>query len=146
MKYIAILNGPNLNLLGIRNKEVYGNRDFATYLAALQEKTTGAAIRYFQSNIEGELINEIQQCGLDSNCAGIVLNAGGYTHTSIAIADAVEICRCPVISVHISNIFAREPERKTDLLAAKCRGMICGLGLEGYELAVNWLLTNVDSF
>jgi 3-dehydroquinate dehydratase-2 len=146
MKYVSIINGPNLNLLGTRDPSIYGNVHFDAYLADLRKTMTDIEIDYFQSNIEGELINELQRTGMDDNCIGIVLNAGGYTHTSIALADAVSISKNPVIAVHISNIFAREVERRTDLLVAKCRGMVCGLGLFGYKLAIDSLLNKIDSF
>lgn len=146
MKQIAIINGPNLNLLGQREPEIYGKESFDAYFQKLQLQFTQITLTQFQSNIEGEIIDEIQRRGMDAQCAGIVLNAGAYTHTSIAIADAIAAVPCGVIAVHISNIFAREPERKTDLLVAKCRGMICGLGLNGYKLAIESILNSVDSF
>lgn len=144
MSYVAIINGPNLNLLGLREPEIYGNKDFLSYLEELRKDFEGTDIQYLQSNVEGELINAIQEHGFAKDCAGIVLNAGGYTHTSIAIADAIASIKRTVLAVHISNIFAREEERRTDLLVAKCKGMICGLGLKGYKLAIEWLLTEAQ--
>jgi 3-dehydroquinate dehydratase II len=132
---IVIINGPNLNLLGIREPAIYGNRDFTSFIEELRSEYD-ITIDYYQSNIEGEIINFIQQQGFNSD--GIILNAGGYTHTSVAIADAVAAIKSPVIEVHISNIFAREEERKTSLLSRYCKGSISGLGLKGYELALLW--------
>jgi 3-dehydroquinate dehydratase-2 len=131
---IVIINGANLNLLGKREPEVYGTRDFGSYLDSLRKSYPDIRIDYFQSNIEGEIINIIQDNGF--SCDGIILNAGGYTHTSVAIADAVAAVKSPVIEVHISNIFAREEERKISLLSRYVIGIISGLGLEGYELAL----------
>ena len=133
---IAIVNGPNLNLLGTREPSVYGNRSFEDYLQELRAAFSGVELVYFQSNIEGELIDFLQQFSGE----GIVLNAGGYSHTSVAIADCVKAISVPVISVHISNIYAREGIRHHDLLAAYSLGQICGLGLMGYELALRRLL------
>lgn len=137
---ILIANGPNLNLLGIREKNIYGEQDFDQFLEKLRERMSVVELIYFQSNIEGELIDKIQEFGMDKQCIGIVLNAGGYAHTSVAIADAVKAVSINTISVHISNIFAREAIRHHDLLAAYSKGTISGLGLEGYALAVNYLL------
>ncbi len=136
--HITIINGPNLNLLGVREPEVYGNKDFDTYLDGLKKSYPGVQITYYQSNVEGELINKLQEYGFTSD--GIILNAGGYTHTSVAIADAVAAIKSPVIEVHISNIMAREAERKTSLLSKHCKGIISGLGLDGFELALTWLI------
>ncbi|MBX2905753.1 MAG: type II 3-dehydroquinate dehydratase [Taibaiella sp.] len=133
---IAIINGPNLNLLGTREPEVYGNENFRDFLATLDARFPSVEIAYHQSNIEGELINFLHAC-IDS-VDGVVLNAGGYTHTSIAIADAVAAIRIPVIEVHISNVLAREDYRKTSFIAAKCKGSISGLGLDGYALAIQY--------
>ena len=133
---IAIVNGPNLNLLGTREPSVYGNRSFEDYLQELRAAFSGVELVYFQSNIEGELIDFLQQFSGE----GIVLNAGAYSHTSVAIADCVKAISVPVISVHISNIYAREEIRHHDLLAAYSLGQISGLGLVGYELAVRRLL------
>ncbi len=135
---IAIINGPNLNLVGIREKDIYGSRTFDDFLTELQKRYPDVEFRYYQSNVEGELINDIQETGFLMD--GIILNAGAYTHTSLAIADAVAAVKAPVIEVHISNIAAREPVRHDSHLTAKCAGIISGLGLDGYRLAVEWLL------
>ncbi|MFM8805966.1 MAG: type II 3-dehydroquinate dehydratase [Sphingomonadales bacterium] len=135
---IVIINGPNLNLLGKREPEVYGAESFDTFLPSLRERFAAISIEYFQSNIEGELINEIQRAGFSSD--GIILNPGGYTHTSVAIGDAVAAIKAPVIEVHISNVHAREEFRRHSFVSPKAAGMICGLGLEGYALALQWLL------
>jgi 3-dehydroquinate dehydratase-2 len=135
MKKIVIINGPNLNLLGTRETGVYGNQNWDTYYKELQETLKSEVeLNYFQSNSEGELINAIQKFGKE--CDGIVLNPGGYTHTSIAIADAVKAIKIDVVCVHISLVHKREEERKTDLIAAYASGYLSGLGLEGYKLAV----------
>lgn len=134
---IAIINGPNLNLLGRREPVVYGSQNFNSYLEELKEKFPSVEFSYFQSNVEGELINELQRVGFD--VTGIILNPGGYTHTSVAIGDAIAAIDSPVIEVHISNIHAREEFRKISHVSAKARGTICGLGLKGYELAVHAL-------
>ena len=135
---IAIINGPNLNLLGTREPEVYGNKTFDTYLNSLINIFPDAQFQYFQSNIEGDLINAIQEYGFTTD--GIILNPAGYTHTSVAIGDAVAAIPAAVVEVHISNIFAREEFRKHSYVSAKCAGVISGLGLKGYELAVIYLL------
>lgn len=135
---IVIINGANLNMLGKREPEIYGNTSFDTYLNELKSLYPQHQIDYYQSNIEGEIVNFIQENGF--NCDGIILNAGGYTHTSIAIADAVVAIKTPVVEVHISNIFAREEERKLSLLSKYCKGIISGLGLDGYELALIWFV------
>lgn len=137
-KKVGIINGPNLNLLGQRQSDIYGDISFNVFLKKLQDKFEGVDIRYFQSNIEGELINEIQNIGF--NMDGIILNAGAYTHTSVAIGDAVAAIKCPVIEVHISNVFAREDFRKFSYLSSVCVGQITGLGLSGYELALRYFL------
>lgn len=141
MDRIFIVNGPNLNLLGTREPEIYGNQSFDDYLMGLRARFTHIEIEYFQSNVEGELVDCLQQIGGDEKCGGVVLNAAAYSHTSIAIADAIKAIIKPVILVHISNIYQREFERKTDLLISSARGMICGLGLNGYELAIRSLLS-----
>lgn len=135
---IAIINGPNLNLLGTREPEVYGNQTFEQYFATLQEKYPAIAFTYFQSNVEGELINELQRVGFSYD--GIILNPGGYTHTSVAIGDAIAAIKTPVVEVHISNVHAREEFRKISHVSAKAKGTIMGLGLKGYELAVNYFI------
>lgn len=133
---IAIINGPNLNLLGKREPGVYGNVAFDDYLLQLREMFPKVELSYFQSNVEGELINELQRVGFD--CDGIILNPGGYTHTSVAIGDAVAAIASPVIEVHISNIYAREAFRQLSHVSGKAAGVISGLGLKGYELAVHF--------
>jgi 3-dehydroquinate dehydratase-2 len=136
---IAIINGPNLNLLGRRETAIYGTLSFETFLSRLKEKYENQQITYFQSNIEGELIDHIHKCYQDGTDA-ILLNAGAYTHTSIAIADAVSSIPLPVLEIHISNVLAREDFRKTSFIAAKCIGSICGLGLSGYELGIQYFI------
>src|ERR1022692_516095 len=131
---LIIINGPNLNLLGIREPTIYGNQSFETYFEKLKSNYSGIEFHYYQSNIEGELINKLQETGFSFE--GIILNAGGYTHTSVAIADAIAALKTPVIEVHISNIYAREEFRKTSLLSAVCKGSISGFGLDSYRLAV----------
>ncbi len=135
---IAIINGPNLNLLGKREIDIYGEETFESFSKDLSERYANIEISYFQSNVEGELINEIQRVGFDHD--GIILNPGGYTHTSVAIGDAIAAIKAPVIEVHISNIFGREEFRKLSHVSAKAKGVISGLGLKGYELALNWLI------
>ena len=135
---IIIINGPNLNLLGKREPEIYGNNSFQTYFETLQEKFTAVNIHYFQSNIEGELIDKLHEIGFSYD--GIVLNAGAYTHTSIAIADAIKSITTPVIEVHISNTFAREEFRHRSFIAPNAKGIIIGFGLKSYELALNSFL------
>ncbi len=135
---IAIINGPNLNLLGKREPEIYGNLSFEQYLKQLKSLFPSVEFIYYQSNIEGELINELQRTGFE--CDGIVFNPGGYTHTSVAIGDAIISIKAPVIEVHISNINTREEFRKISHISAKAVGSIIGLGLKGYELAIRWLI------
>lgn len=135
---IAIINGPNLNLLGKRETDVYGNIPFEVYLEQLKLAFPTVAFHYYQSNVEGELINEIQRVGFDYD--GIVLNPGGYTHTSVALGDAIAAIKAPVIEVHISNVHAREDFRKMSHVSGKSVGSIFGLGLKGYELAVKWFV------
>jgi 3-dehydroquinate dehydratase-2 len=135
---ISILNGPNLNLLGKREPEKYGNQSFEDYLVSLKSKYPGISFEYFQSNVEGELINELQRIGFSSD--GVILNAGGYTHTSVALADAIASVKSPVIEVHITNIAAREDFRHTSLIARNCAGSISGFGLDSYKLAVEALI------
>lgn len=137
---IAIINGPNLNLLGTREPGIYGNQSFENYLVELTGKFPGIEFLYFQSNVEGELINEIQQVGFSFD--GIIINPGGYTHTSVALGDAIAAIKTPVIEVHISNIFGREDFRKMSHVSGKSVGVISGLGLRGYELAVTYFLSN----
>jgi 3-dehydroquinate dehydratase-2 len=135
---IAIINGPNLNLLGKREPGIYGNQSFETFLDDLKKKFPDIIFSYYQSNVEGELINEIQRAGFEAD--GIILNPGGYTHTSVAIGDAIAAIKAPVIEVHISNVHAREDFRKLSHVSAKAAGSIFGLGLKGYELAVQWFI------
>lgn len=135
---LIIINGPNLNLLGVREPSVYGNQSFVDYLETLKKKFTALQIDYFQSNVEGELINKLHEVGFSYD--GIILNAGGYTHTSVAIADAISAIKTPVIEVHISNIYAREEFRHNSLIAGKCKGSISGFGLDSYRLAVESFL------
>lgn len=135
---IAIINGPNLNLLGTRETDIYGNMPFEKFLEQLKKKYPKVKFSYFQSNIEGELINELQRVGFDHD--GIILNPAGYTHTSVAIGDAIAAIKTPVVEVHISNVHAREDFRKLSHVSGKAVGSIFGLGLKGYELAVEWLL------
>ena len=132
-----VINGPNLNLLGTREKSVYGNRSFEDYFKELMEVFPDHEIGYFQSNVEGELINKLHQIGFDYQ--GIVLNAGGYTHTSVALSDAIAAINTPVIEVHISNIHARESYRHNSLISKHCIGIIAGFGLDGYKLALQYL-------
>ena len=139
---IHIINGPNLNLVGKREPEVYGNRSLDQYLAELIEQFPQHSIDVFQSNIEGEIVDRLQQVGFDD--CGIVLNAGGYTHTSVAIADAVAAITAPVVEVHISNIYRREPFRHKSLLSPVCKGIIAGFGLDSYRLALHSFLFTTD--
>lgn len=135
---ISIINGPNLNLIGTRETDIYGSESFEHYFQKLRKKYEHVDFDYFQSNIEGEIINEIQRAGLKMD--GIILNAGGYSHTSVAIGDAIAAIKIPVVEVHISNIDAREEFRKLSHISAKCKGTISGLGLKGYALAVEYFL------
>ena len=138
---ILIINGPNLNLLGTREKEIYGSVSFESYLKKLRAHYHAITIEYYQSNVEGEIINALQNAGLLFD--GIILNAGGYTHTSVAIADAVKAISTPVVEVHISNTFAREPYRHTSFLAANVKGSIIGFGMESYRLAIESFVTGM---
>jgi 3-dehydroquinate dehydratase-2 len=131
---ILIINGPNLNLLGKRNPLIYGSESFEGYLASLKEEFKEIEIDYYQSNVEGEIITNLQQA--DGKYNGVILNAGGYTHTSVAIGDAVEAIETPVIEVHISNIFAREEFRQISYISPHAKGIISGLGLDVYRLAI----------
>lgn len=137
-KRITIINGPNLNLIGTREPAVYGSESLNDFLEKMKSRFPEAALTFFQSNVEGELINALHACRESAD--GIVLNAGAYTHTSIAIADAVAAIGLTVVEVHISNVYAREDYRKHSFTAAKCTGSISGLGLEGYALAVRFLI------
>lgn len=141
MKKIAIINGPNLNLLGKREIDIYGNKPFENFLNELKVKFPSVEFHYYQSNVEGELINELQRVGYSFD--GIVLNPAGYTHTSVAIGDAIAAIKTPVVEVHISNVHAREDFRKLSHVSGKAVGSIFGLGLKGYELAVEWFAASV---
>ena len=144
MKKIQIINGPNLNMLGVREPGIYGSEAFDTYLNNMRARYPEVDISYFQSNIEGELIDRMQQTAMraltDAPCDGIVLNAGAYTHTSVALHDCIRSLDCPVIEVHISNVHQREEFRHHSMISAACRGVICGFGLDSYRLAVEALL------
>ena len=140
MKSILIINGPNLNLLGRREPDIYGSRSFVDYLKTIEALFPDVQLRYFQSNHEGELLDKIHELGFEVD--GIVINAGALTHTSIALADALLAVTAPAVEVHISNVHAREPFRHHSYLSANCKGVIVGLGLTGYELAVRYLLTH----
>lgn len=135
---IAIINGPNLNLLGSRETDIYGNEKFELFFEKLQNNFPKASLTYFQSNVEGILINELQQQSLENDA--IIFNPGGYTHTSVAIGDTVAAINCPVVEVHISNIYGREDFRKMSHISAQCSGTISGMGLDGYTLAVHYIL------
>jgi 3-dehydroquinate dehydratase-2 len=135
---IQIINGPNLNLLGQREPGIYGSESMEAYLPQLQAKYPDVQIDYYQSNIEGELINKMQEVGFTYN--GIVINAGAYTHTSIALHDCIRSLRCPVIEVHISNVHQREEFRHKSMISAACKGVICGFGLDSYRLAIEALV------
>ena len=135
---ISIINGPNLNLIGTRETDIYGGESFEHYFQKLRKKYETVDFDYYQSNIEGELINEIQKAGMKMD--EIILNPGGYSHTSVAIGDAIAAIKIPVVEVHISNIDAREEFRKLSHVSAKCKGTISGLGLKGYALAVEYFL------
>ncbi len=135
MKKYIIINGPNLNLLGKREINIYGNEDFQGYFSKIKSKFQDMELFYFQSNIEGEIINKLHEIGFELD--GIIINAGGYTHTSVAIADAIKAIETDVIEVHISNIDAREEYRRTSIIGPNCIGSISGFGMHSYELAIN---------
>ena len=139
MKRILIMNGPNLNLLGKRDTEIYGGLDFKTYLEQLRERYPNERIDYFQSNMEGALIDKLHEAGF-GKCDGIILNAGAYTHTSIAIYDAIKAITTPVVEVHISNIWNREDFRHNSRIAKACKGVVVGFGLDSYRVALEGLL------
>ncbi len=145
MKHIEIINGPNLNLTGKREPEVYGNTTMEEYLEGLRARFPEVEITYYQSNVEGELIDRIQQvvrvpAAGNTAVDGLIVNLGGYSHTSVALRDALLAVPVPKVEVHLSNIFAREEYRHHSLITSACRGMVCGLGLQGYELALRALL------
>ena len=135
---VMIINGPNLNLLGKREEAIYGNISFDDYLKTLKDEFPNMNLEYFQSNIEGELINKLQEVGFSYHY--IMLNAGGYTHTSVALTDCVKAIKTPVIEVHISNIYAREEFRQKSLLSPNCKAIICGLGLDSYKAGLLTLI------
>ena len=135
---IQIINGPNLNLLGVREKSIYGESSFETYFEELRSKYSIIELEYFQSNVEGEIINKLHEVGFSYD--GIILNAGGYTHTSVAISDAIAGIKTPVVEVHISNIYAREEYRHISLTGKNCKGILTGFGLNGYRLALESFL------
>lgn len=137
---IQIINGPNLNLLGQREPGIYGSSSFESYLPELCKRYSEVDIDYYQSNVEGELINKMQETGFFGDYDGIVLNAGAYTHTSIALQDCIRSLKVPVIEVHISNVHQREEFRHQSMISCACKGVICGFGLDSYRLAVEALL------
>ena len=139
MKFL-IINGPNLNLLGCREPEIYGSNSFEAYLDELRKKMPDVNIDYYQSNIEGELINKMQEVGFTYD--GIVLNAGAYTHTSIALQDCIRSLKAPVVEVHISNVHKREEFRHKSMISCACLGVICGFGLDSYRLAIEGIIFN----
>lgn len=140
MMHIEIINGPNLNLTGVREPEVYGSTTMEEYIASLRMQFPDVEISYYQSNVEGELIDRIQQVGFRYD--GLIVNLGGYSHTSVALHDTLLAVPVPKIEVHLSNIFAREEYRHHSLITSACCGMVCGLGLQGYELAIRAMLYN----
>lgn len=137
MKKIQVINGPNLNLLGKREPSVYGNKGFDEYFGELKKRFGDVQLEYYQSNVEGEIINKLHEVGFSFD--GIILNAGAYTHTSIAIHDAIAGIKTPVVEVHISNVYAREEFRHVSLITSKCVGLITGFGLEGYAMAIGYI-------
>ncbi|MCZ4243743.1 type II 3-dehydroquinate dehydratase [Pedobacter punctiformis] len=140
---IQIINGPNLNLLGVREPSIYGNEGFDDYVKQLRTVYAILEIDYFQSNVEGEIINKLHEVGFSYD--GIILNAGGYTHTSVAIADAIAAIKTPVVEVHISNIYAREEYRHVSLTGKNCKGVLTGFGMNGYRLAIESLLITAQN-
>ena len=135
---IQIINGPNLNLLGKRETSIYGDQSFEAYMEELKKRFPNVTLQYYQSNVEGEIVNKLHETGFDFE--GIVLNAGAYTHTSVAIHDAIGGIKAPVIEVHISNVYGREEFRHKSLITSKCIGLLTGFGLEGYALAISYFL------
>ena len=140
---IQIINGPNLNLLGVREPGIYGGRSFEDFLPVLKAKFSDIEIEYFQSNSEGELIDKLQKVGFTH--AGVVLNAGAYTHTSIALQDCIRALKCPVVEVHISNVYRRETFRHQSYLSSVCLGVVCGFGLHGYVMAIDGILAHLSN-
>lgn len=136
---LLIVNGPNLNLLGLREPGIYGSMSFETYLPQLRQRYPQITIDYYQSNVEGQLIDRMQEAGF-GECDGIVLNAGAYTHTSVALHDCIRSLQCPVVEVHISNVHQREEFRRHSMISPACRGVICGFGLDSYRLAIEALM------
>lgn len=139
---ILIINGPNLNLLGTREPDIYGNQSFQSFFETIKSNFKEIELEYYQSNVEGEIINKLHEVGFSHN--GIILNAGGYTHTSVAISDAIAAIKTDVIEVHISNIYKREEFRHKSIISKECVGMISGLGLEGYLLAITYLINRKE--
>ncbi len=139
---IQIINGPNLNLLGKREPDVYGAQSFETFFQTLTQSFDSAELHFFQSNVEGEIINKLHEVGFSYD--GIILNAGGFTHTSIAIHDAIAAIAAPVVEVHISNIYAREEFRHMSVITSKCAGLISGFGLQSYALALIYLMNRTQ--
>ena len=140
---IQIINGPNLNLLGVREPGIYGGRSFEDFLPVLKAKFSDIEIEYFQSNSEGELIDKLQKVGFTHD--GVVLNAGAYTHTSIALQDCIRALKCPVVEVHISNVYRRETFRHQSYLSSVCLGVVCGFGLHGYVMAIDGILAHLSN-
>ena len=138
---IQIINGPNLNLLGKRETSIYGDQSFEQFFETLQKRFPTIELQYYQSNVEGELVNKLHEVGFSFD--GIIINAGAYTHTSVAIHDAIGGIKTPVVEVHISNIHARESFRHTSLITSKCAGMLTGFGLEGYAMAIKFFTEKV---
>ena len=136
---IQIINGPNLNLLGVREKSIYGDSSFETYFEELKKRFADVELSYYQSNVEGEIINKLHEVGFSVD--GIVMNAGAYTHTSVAIADAIAGIKTEVVEVHISNVYKREEFRHVSMLAKNCRGVIAGFGMDSYRLAIESFIT-----
>lgn len=135
---IQIINGPNLNLLGKRETSIYGDQSFEEFFEGLKKRFPDVALEYYQSNVEGQIVNKLHETGFDFG--GIILNAGAYTHTSVAIHDAIAGIKTPVIEVHISNVYSREEFRHKSLITSKCVGLLTGFGLEGYALAISYLV------
>ena len=135
---IEIINGPNLNLLGVREPGIYGDTDFESFFEKLKTKYNEHSLSYFQSNVEGEIVNRIQEVGFSKNA--ILLNAGAYTHTSVAISDAIAAVETPVLEIHISNIYKREEFRHKSIISKECIGMITGLGLQGYDMGIGYFV------
>lgn len=136
---IQIINGPNLNLLGKRETSIYGSQSFEDFFAVLKKKYPSTMLEYFQSNVEGEIVNKLHEVGFSFD--GIIINAGAYTHTSVAIHDAIAGIKTPVVEVHISNVYAREEFRHKSLITSKCAGMLTGFGMDGYAMAIHYLTT-----